>query len=185
MRTLLLILLLILTFSSCTENNQNDGKKTEAVPKTVEFVQIQFLPCFIASSIISIDFQNRKIVFQRIGEKNQFLRPVVKQEIKKLFVPKSYYLSLDTSLYNSLNKLILNKFSNDDFKDGITDEYADGALTVVFISFSDGKFQDFEFNSKVTLNQNNLIVNLLNYCINHGSDSLTNKYLMDLKGYYN
>lgn len=150
----------------------------------IEMIQIQFEPAFLCPAILTLNFKDEKILFQRVGRRNKLLIPPVDSgKAKEMFSPRTTYFKIDSLGFANLKDSVLSKFTNSELID-MKQDMMDGFWASVIFAYSDNSIKDFELNNSGSKKHYQLIVELLDFCIRNETDSLTKKYLIDMKAYY-
>jgi hypothetical protein len=168
--------------------------KTQA-QKDLEFntILIQFFPAFDELSQIDLDLKSNELIFYRFGSKEYLLPPSdpadslvpgYNPNVEVVKRPLCSFYKLDDNESDFITDSILNKFSDTEMKDSIF-EMHDGIFITMFITLNnDNKVIEIELSNALTDNHVSLFNYLLNLTIENHSDTLTKKYLIELKKYW-
>lgn len=170
-----LVYLMLYVIVSCKE--KVDKKIQFENEDIIDKILIQFYPTFQDNSLMLLDFSTRQLNFQRIGLKKYFY-PIPPREIVLKYAPKSLSFQIDSLSYFYLRDSIT--FERDDFIDKEISCYDGISYTILYI-FKSGRIEDVDLINSLTENEYKLIIKLIDLNIAHSTDTLTRKYLEDLR----
>jgi hypothetical protein len=174
-KAIVLYLILCMVIISCKENS---GKKIQFENEdTIDKILIQFYPTWQDNSLMLFDFSTRQLAFQRMGQKEYF-HAIPPKEIIQKYAPKSMNFQIDSLSYYYLRDSIT--FNQNDFIDK-EEATLDGIAHAILYIFKSGKIEDVDLINSLTGNEYKLIIKLIDLNIAHSTDSLTRKYLEDLR----
>ena len=137
---------------------------------TIDKILIQFYPAFIDNSLMLLDLSKKEQTFQRIGLKVFYWK----------IAPKSLNFQIDTLSYSYFRNI---SFNEEDFVDK-EDRPDDGIMHTILYVFKSGRIEDVDLKKKMTANENNLIIKMIDLSIEHSTDSITTEYLKDLRKFH-
>ena len=145
----------------------------------IDKVLIQFFPSFIEPSLMLLDLSKWQHTFQRFGLK-KYYQAIPPRDIIQIHAPKSLNFQIDTLSYSYLRDI---SFDEEDFmdKEVICD---DGIFHTILYVFKSGRIEDIDLKNAMTENEYKLIVRLIDMSIDQSTDSITTKYLKELRKYH-
>jgi hypothetical protein len=176
----ILIYLILSVTVSCKENTDKKNQFQFENEDIIDKILIQFYPTFQDNSLMLLDFSTKQLNFQRIGLKKYF-HSIPPKEIVLKYAPKSINFQIDSLSYSYLRDSI--SFNKEDFVDKER-AYNDGISHTILYIFKSGRIEDVDLINRMTDNEHKLIVKLIDLNITHSTDSLTSKYLEDLRRYH-
>jgi len=178
-KTVILFLILCMIFTSC---RKNAGKEFSCKDEdTIDKILIQFHPSFHDNSLMLLDFLTKELTFHRMTPK-EYYKLIAPKEIVRVQAPISMNFQIDPLSYSFLRDTI--SFNKEDFIDKKRNYY-DGIFHTILYMFNSGRIEDVDIDNSLTENERKLIVKLIDLSILQSTDSLTKKYLEDLKEYHN
>jgi len=178
LKTIVFYFGLCVIFLSCKDNT---GKEVLCESEDViDKIIIQFHPAFHDHSLMLLDFSTKEQTFQRMGQKIYY-QVIPPREVIKVCAPISMSFRIDSLSYSFLRDSI--SFNEEDFTDQKR-ACSDGIFHTMLYVFNSGRIEDADLVNSLTESQRKLIMKLIDLSITQTTDSLTKKYLEDLKRYH-